>query len=86
MENSGEIRLKADYMDVADFIEYCKTQGVTYFKGKDLEISFEKTQDAVMPKNEEPVIEGTGLADDMPSDEEMLFASSETLEFPKENA
>lgn len=68
---------KRDYQDLADFIEYCKVKGISNFKSKDLEFSFEK-------QDNKPILEEKPNLDqiiDMPPDDQMLYASVENLEF-----
>lgn len=81
------------YGDVAEFIEFAKVQGLAYFKMGDLEFRFaEKVSRETFPAKSPQVLDKSSpveiqtempMADGMPSDEEMLFASVENIEIKK---
>jgi hypothetical protein len=61
-------------------ILFAKSQGLSYFKNGDLEFSFgqrPKAAPTAEAQDKLPIPEG------MPSDEDLLFASVENIEFPK---
>lgn len=69
---------EGQYQDLADFIEFCKVKGVRYFKSDTLEFEIEKKASS---KIEEPLTDQYSLADETPADSDLLFASSEPLEW-----
>lgn len=69
-----------NWMEVSDFITLARAHGVTYFKSANLEfrlVDVPKASSSAPTKPASP----TELVEEMPPDNEMLFASVEPIEF-----
>jgi hypothetical protein len=71
--------LQGKYHDLADFIEYCKTQGLRSFRNAEMEFSF--AEPLKEPVKSDTIQEKMPIPSGVPSNEDLLFASSETLEW-----
>lgn len=61
-----------------NLIKFCKVSGVSKFKTKDIEVEFFSP---IIPEID-PVQLAKALTDNMPTDEQMLFASTESIPDP----